>query len=75
MMARSRRDKDESNLHAALRRPASGKIVSTLGFSTYADILASTISTLDTPATVGIFAGWGCGKSYLMKKIQGIGYV
>lgn len=47
------------------------KVGTTLKYNTYANILASTISTLDTPATIGIFAGWGSGKSYLMHKIHG----
>nr|XP_039274634.1 NTPase KAP family P-loop domain-containing protein 1-like [Styela clava]XP_039274635.1 NTPase KAP family P-loop domain-containing protein 1-like [Styela clava] len=51
---------------------SASKMASMLGYDMYADILASTITCLDTPANVGIFAGWGSGKSYLMKKIRDV---
>lgn len=68
-MHRSNHDGRDADSNAS--QPQGVKIVTTLGYNAYADILASTISTLDTPSTIGIFAGWGCGKSYLMQKIKG----
>lgn len=46
-------------------------IAETLGYDAYAQILADTVATLHTPVNIGIFAGWGSGKTYLLRKIRG----
>lgn len=46
------------------------ELVDDLGFDIYASILADTICSLRTPANVGVFAGWGTGKSYLLHNIN-----
>jgi hypothetical protein len=41
-----------------------------LGFSTYSDIIASTIKGTPGPFTIGIFGEWGTGKTSLLKLIK-----
>ena len=52
-----------------------------LGFGEYAGGMISTIERIhweDTPFTIGIFGGWGSGKTSLMRimeeKLKGKGY-
>jgi len=40
-----------------------------LGYTVYAEALAQTIECVKTPVTVGIFARWGSGKSFLVKQV------
>ncbi|WP_179953179.1 translation initiation factor IF-2 N-terminal domain-containing protein [Desulfobotulus mexicanus] len=41
-----------------------------LGFSTYSDIIASTIKGTPGPFTIGIFGEWGTGKTSLLNLIK-----
>jgi predicted KAP-like P-loop ATPase len=41
-----------------------------LGFLDYAKVLSSAITSAETNLTIGIFGGWGTGKTTLMKLIQ-----
>jgi formylglycine-generating enzyme required for sulfatase activity len=43
-----------------------------LSFSPYAETLAEIISdpNTDTPLTIGVFGGWGCGKTSLMQMVR-----
>ncbi len=44
-----------------------------LGYNLYSSALADMLSdpTLNTPITVGLFARWGSGKSFLLSKLRG----
>lgn len=44
-----------------------------LGYNLYSSALADMLSdpTLNMPVTVGLFARWGSGKSFLLGKLQG----
>ncbi|XP_076817265.1 uncharacterized protein LOC143462849 isoform X2 [Clavelina lepadiformis] len=43
-----------------------------LGNYIYAEALAKRIKHVSTPITIGIFARWGSGKSFLMKFVKGL---
>ncbi len=45
-----------------------------LGYNLYSSALADMLSdpTLNMPITVGLFARWGSGKSFLLGKLRGI---
>ena len=40
------------------------------GFDEYASTLTSAIMGTDPHFTVGIFGGWGCGKTTLLRRIE-----
>ena len=44
-----------------------------LGYNLYSSALADMLSdpTLNMPITVGLFARWGSGKSFLLGKLKG----
>ena len=44
-----------------------------LGYEIYGSALADILSdpTLNTPITVGLYAKWGSGKSFLLGKLKG----
>lgn len=44
-----------------------------LGYDLYSTVLADIVSepALPMPLTVGLYAKWGSGKSFLMNKIKG----
>jgi ankyrin repeat-rich membrane spanning protein len=44
-----------------------------LGYNLYSSALADMLSdpTLNMPITVGLFARWGSGKSFLLSKLRG----
>nr|CAB3262168.1 uncharacterized protein LOC100178218 [Phallusia mammillata] len=41
-----------------------------LGYSIYADALARLLFWVQTPITVGVFAPWGSGKSFLLREVR-----
>jgi len=41
-----------------------------LDFTPYVETLADIIQTGDTPLTIGVFGGWGSGKTSLMKMVK-----
>lgn len=41
-----------------------------LGFKAYAEVLKSSISSIDGPFTIGIHGGWGTGKTSLMRALK-----
>lgn len=43
-----------------------------LGYEVYSSALADILSepSLNTPITVGLYAKWGSGKSFLLSKLQ-----
>ncbi|XP_078492068.1 uncharacterized protein LOC100180590 [Ciona intestinalis] len=41
-----------------------------LGHSVYAEALAQRIQSVNTPITIGLFARWGSGKSFLVKHVK-----
>ncbi|MFH1567837.1 MAG: SUMF1/EgtB/PvdO family nonheme iron enzyme [Gemmatimonadota bacterium] len=41
-----------------------------LGFGDYRRTLVEVVRTADTPITVGVFGGWGSGKTSLMRMVQ-----
>jgi predicted KAP-like P-loop ATPase len=41
-----------------------------LDFTPYVETLADIIQTGDTPLTIGVFGGWGSGKTSLMRMVQ-----
>ena len=41
-----------------------------LGTSVYAEALARRILVVPTPITIGIFARWGSGKSFLLRNVK-----
>ena len=43
-----------------------------LGYDLYSSALADILTepSLSTPITVGLYAKWGSGKSFLLKKLQ-----
>lgn len=45
-----------------------------LGYDLYSSALADILSepSLSTPITVGLYAKWGSGKSFLLNKLRGI---
>jgi ankyrin repeat-rich membrane spanning protein len=45
-----------------------------LGYNLYSSALADMLSdpTLNMPITVGLFAKWGSGKSFLLSKLRGL---
>lgn len=49
-----------------------GELQDSLGFKEYSNVFAHIINTKisDLPITIGIFGGWGSGKTSLMKLIQ-----
>lgn len=44
-----------------------------LGYDLYSSALADILSepSLSTPITVGLYAKWGSGKSFLLNKLRG----
>lgn len=52
---------------------AQSVVESQLGYELYSSALADILSspTLNTPMTVGLFAKWGSGKSFLLNKLKG----
>lgn len=46
-----------------------------LGYDLYSSALADILSepSLSTPITVGLYAKWGSGKSFLLNKLKGSG--
>jgi formylglycine-generating enzyme required for sulfatase activity len=42
-----------------------------LDFTPYVETLADIIQTGNTPLTIGVFGGWGSGKTSLMRMVQG----
>lgn len=48
-------------------------VESQLGYELYSSALADILSspTLNTPMSVGLFAKWGSGKSFLLNKLKG----
>ena len=48
-------------------------VESQLGYELYSSSLADILSspTLKTPMTVGLFAKWGSGKSFMLNKLKG----
>ena len=47
-----------------------GVNVDYLGHVVYAEALADQIKKIKTPVTIGLFARWGSGKSFLLKHVQ-----
>ena len=47
-----------------------------LGYDLYSSALAEILSepSLNTPITVGLYAKWGSGKSFLLSQLKGIFY-
>ena len=43
-----------------------------LGTTVYAEALARRILNVPTPLTIGVFARWGSGKSFLLNKVEGL---
>ena len=45
-----------------------------LGYNLYSSALADMLSdpTLNMPITIGLFARWGSGKSFLLSKLKGL---
>ena len=41
-----------------------------LGHVVYAEAIAGRIKNIQAPVTIGLFARWGSGKSFLLKHIQ-----
>ena len=41
-----------------------------LGRVVYAKALAQQIERIKTPVTIGVFARWGTGKSFLLKQVK-----
>lgn len=41
-----------------------------LDFQNYAEVLAKVVNSADAPLTIGIYGGWGTGKTTLMRMIQ-----
>lgn len=41
-----------------------------LDFTPYVETLADIIQTGNTPLTIGVFGGWGSGKTSLMKMVR-----
>ena len=41
-----------------------------LGTKSYADTLKKIIDGVDPPFTIGLFGGWGTGKSSIIKSIE-----
>lgn len=48
-----------------------------LGYDLYSSALADILSepTMQPPICVGLYAQWGSGKSFLLKKLEGKGHV
>lgn len=48
-----------------------------LGYDLYSSALADILSepTMQPPICVGLYAQWGSGKSFLLKKLEGEGHV
>ncbi|CAK8684892.1 unnamed protein product [Clavelina lepadiformis] len=49
-----------------------GTDVDHLGHVVYAEALVRQIERIETPMTIGIFAKWGSGKSFLMKQVANL---
>ena len=47
-----------------------GLNVDRLGHDVYAKALANQIEIIKPPLTIGLFARWGSGKSFLLQQIQ-----
>ena len=47
-----------------------------LGYDLYSSALADILSepSLSTPITVGLYAKWGSGKSFLLNKLRGMNH-
>ncbi|XP_039260381.2 uncharacterized protein LOC120336713 [Styela clava] len=43
-----------------------------LGESTFADAIAESIHQVESPITIGLFAKWGSGKSFLLRHLESI---
>lgn len=48
-----------------------------LGYDLYSSALADILSepTMQPPICVGLYAQWGSGKSFLLKKLEGKGHI
>ena len=47
-----------------------GKKEDRLEYKPYAEALSEQIKVIEPPYTIGLFAGWGSGKSFLLQYVQ-----